>query len=112
LLEKAYAKLNGCYEALQFGSPTSAFVDLSGESLQSFPEYLPQHTITKFLYLGNVPEQMDLRSPEIIAEYMDDALFDMMIKEMNRGALMSCSIQTPDKLPGRENELGKQPFMY
>ncbi|KAJ1549292.1 Calpain-2 catalytic subunit [Nowakowskiella sp. JEL0078] len=36
LLEKAYAKLNGCYEALDAGSATTAFVDLSG----NIPEHI------------------------------------------------------------------------
>ncbi|KAJ3331951.1 Calpain-6 [Blyttiomyces sp. JEL0837] len=85
LLEKAYAKLNGCYEALKSSSPISAFVDLS----------------------GNVPEQLDLKSPETKAEFTDNSLFDLMKKEMAKGALMSCSIQpSAELLNGRENELG------
>ncbi|KAI9338690.1 hypothetical protein DFJ73DRAFT_847482 [Zopfochytrium polystomum] len=85
LLEKAYAKLNGCYEALEYCSPTSAFVDLS----------------------GNVPEQIDLRSPEAMAEFKEFSLFDMMLKEMKRETLMSCSMQpTAELANGGENELG------
>ena len=37
LMEKAYAKMVGTYEALEFGSPTSALVDLSGAASVSGP---------------------------------------------------------------------------
>ncbi|KAJ3210426.1 Calpain-6 [Dinochytrium kinnereticum] len=87
LLEKAYAKLRGCYKALESGSPNGAYVDLS----------------------GNVPETINLRSPEIIEEFSDNngALFTLMKKAMQSSALMSCTMQpsTPTSM-GTQNDSG------
>ncbi|CAG8465149.1 17380_t:CDS:2 [Acaulospora morrowiae] len=69
LLEKAYAKLCGCYEALESGSPSDALVDLT----------------------GTVPDTIDLNGETM--RRMGEKKFLNMLQMSNRsGALMSCSI--------------------
>ncbi|KAK1797096.1 hypothetical protein P4O66_008485, partial [Electrophorus voltai] len=72
LLEKAYAKLNGCYEALEGGNTAEALVDFTGgvsELLSLDQEALSQHA-----------EQRR-------------ALFQMLAKAHSRKALITCSIR-------------------
>lgn len=72
LVEKAYAKMYGCYEALDGGNTADALVD----------------------FTGGVSEPMDLTEDG----FKDDEdkrneLFDRVLKVHNRGGLISCSIR-------------------
>ncbi|XP_030066111.1 calpain-6 [Microcaecilia unicolor] len=72
LLEKAYAKLFGSYEALNGGNTGDAMVDFSG----AVTEHLD---LTRGKYREDVIEQTKL--------------FEDLLKVHNRGGLISCSIQ-------------------
>ncbi|KAM8975311.1 calpain-5 [Pelodytes ibericus] len=72
LVEKAYAKLSGCYEALDGGNTADALVD----------------------FTGGVSEPIELSEENYVtdAEKRND-LFERVLKVHNRGGLISCSIK-------------------
>uniref|UniRef100_A0A3B4U5E4 Calpain 6 n=1 Tax=Seriola dumerili TaxID=41447 RepID=A0A3B4U5E4_SERDU len=81
LLEKAYAKLSGCYESLEGGNTGDAVVDFSGA----------------------VAEAINL---EAGAYYKDqkkqDQLFEDLLKVYDRGGIISCSIKAqPHEIENR-----------
>lgn len=72
LLEKAYAKLNGCYEALEGGNTTEALID----------------------FTGGVSEPLSL-DREALSQLSDQrrALFQTLAKAHERKALITCFIR-------------------
>ncbi|XP_028653783.2 calpain-5-like isoform X1 [Erpetoichthys calabaricus] len=84
LLEKAYAKLNGCYEALEGGNTAEALVDFTGGI--SEPVCLDQ---------GKISEGQDERKH----------LYKNLMKAYSRGALISCSIR-PAQGEALESQMG------
>uniref|UniRef100_A0A8C8RDN6 Calpain 6 n=1 Tax=Pelusios castaneus TaxID=367368 RepID=A0A8C8RDN6_9SAUR len=73
LLEKAYAKLAGSYEALDGGTAADAIVDFTGAVAESID-------LVKGKYRADVYEQMKL--------------FEDLLKVHRRGGLISCSIMS------------------
>ncbi|XP_043975398.1 calpain-5-like isoform X1 [Gambusia affinis] len=72
LVEKAYAKLCGCYEALDGGNTADALVD----------------------FTGGISEPVDLTKDEIKDEEEKHTnLFERVLKVHDRGGLISCSIR-------------------
>uniref|UniRef100_A0A8C3AGK8 Si:dkey-19b23.13 n=1 Tax=Cyclopterus lumpus TaxID=8103 RepID=A0A8C3AGK8_CYCLU len=72
LLEKAYAKLNGCYEALEGGNTTEALID----------------------FTGGVSEPLSLdREALILHSDQRRAFFQTLAKAHERKALITCSIR-------------------
>lgn len=72
LVEKAYAKMCGCYEALDGGNTADALVD----------------------FTGGVSEPMDLLANEYKGDKEKrDELFERVLKVHDRGGLISCSIR-------------------
>ncbi|XP_053555289.1 calpain-6 isoform X2 [Bombina bombina] len=72
LLEKAYAKLAGSYEALEGGNTADAIVDFTGAVTESFD-------LVKGHHCANVIEQT--------------RMFEILLKVYKRGGLVSCSIK-------------------
>ncbi|XP_065580677.1 calpain-5-like isoform X2 [Artemia franciscana] len=71
LLEKAYAKLNGCYESLDGGNLSDALVD----------------------FTGGVSEIMDLTTMDMKDGIVRKELFKSLLKKKEGHALMCCAIQ-------------------
>ncbi|CAG8502677.1 7767_t:CDS:1 [Funneliformis mosseae] len=107
LLEKAYAKLCKCYEALKSGSASDALVDLTGtipETIDlpnSIPKNfdLPNHST--FSDIDSVPiNQISPTNNQISPDNYNNIVGQMGVKKFvmmiqtarQRGALMSCSI--------------------
>ncbi|XP_068122770.1 calpain-5 [Hyperolius riggenbachi] len=71
LVEKAYAKLTGCYEALDGGNTADALVD----------------------FTGGVSEPVELEEDYATDANKRNDLFERVLKVHNRGGLISCSIK-------------------
>uniref|UniRef100_A0A6I8SP96 Calpain 5 n=1 Tax=Xenopus tropicalis TaxID=8364 RepID=A0A6I8SP96_XENTR len=72
LVEKAYAKLAGCYEALDGGNTADALVD----------------------FTGGVSEPIELTEGHFVTDVEKrNDLFERVLKVHNRGGLISCSIR-------------------
>ncbi|XP_069002637.1 calpain-5-like [Embiotoca jacksoni] len=72
LLEKAYAKLSGCYESLEGGNTGDAVVDFSGAVAEAI-------NLEDEAYYKDQPKQ--------------DQLFEDLLKVYDRGGIISCSIK-------------------
>ncbi|KAG7236707.1 hypothetical protein INR49_000601 [Caranx melampygus] len=81
LLEKAYAKLSGCYESLDGGNTGDAVVDFSGA----------------------VAEAINLEAGAFFADQKkQDQLFEDLLKVYDRGGIISCSIKAqPHEIENR-----------
>ncbi|NXC52010.1 CAN5 protein, partial [Aleadryas rufinucha] len=85
LLEKAYAKLAGSYQALDGGCAAEALVDFTGAVAESV----------------NLAEG---KYGEVISEQMK--LFEDLMKVHKRGGFISCSISSPGRPSEAETEMG------
>ncbi|XP_078122380.1 calpain-5-like [Sander vitreus] len=72
LLEKAYAKLHGCYESLEGGNTGDAVVDFSGCVAEAI----------------NLEKEAYYKDPK-----KQDQLFEDLLKVYDRGGIISCSIR-------------------
>ncbi|XP_015680962.1 calpain-5, partial [Protobothrops mucrosquamatus] len=83
LVEKAYAKLSGCYEALDGGNTGDALVD----------------------FTGGVSEPIDLVEGGYASdEDKRNLLFERVLKVHNRGGLISCSIKVSRSSQHKDSE--------
>ncbi|NXG23876.1 CAN5 protein, partial [Grallaria varia] len=85
LLEKAYAKLAGSYQALDGGSAADAIVDFTGAVAESL-------NLVQGKYGNVISEQMKL--------------FEDLMKVHRRGGLISCFIENSDRASETKTEMG------
>ena len=80
LLEKAYAKLHGCYESLRGGTTSEALVDFS----------------------GGCTEHFDLKS----GNYSSEDIFKIMLKAFSKNSLMACSMEPDPRVTEARTQVG------
>ena len=90
LMEKAYAKLHGCYEALNGGSMVEALVDLT----------------------GGVSEKVILEDDGSDLQQLDHPLWKMMTKYHQLGYMLGCAKSEKDEDGNQEEGMGTQGILY
>jgi len=90
LMEKAYAKLHGCYEALNGGSMAEALVDLT----------------------GGVSEKISLEVPETIEMRDNGQLWKMLTKYHQLGYMVGCSKVVKNEDGTQEETMGNQGILH
>jgi len=90
LMEKAYAKLHGCYEALNGGSLVDALVDLT----------------------GGVSEKLLLEAEQIKETYESGQLWKELRKYFQMGYLLGCAKNVVDEDGNQEEGAGNQGIQY
>ena len=90
LMEKAYAKLHGCYETLNGGSMVEALVDLT----------------------GGVSEKISLEAPETIEIRKSGQLWKMLTKYHQLGYMLGCAKSIKDEDGNQEEGMGNQGILY
>uniref|UniRef100_A0A8C9YCV4 Si:dkey-19b23.13 n=1 Tax=Sander lucioperca TaxID=283035 RepID=A0A8C9YCV4_SANLU len=105
LLEKAYAKLNGCYEALEGGNTTEALIDFTGgvsEPLSLDREALSQHSDQRrafFQTLAYAHERKALITCSIRGETVESVLDCGLVRGHAYGITAVRKVRLGEKLP-------------
>jgi calpain len=90
LMEKAYAKLHGCFEALNGGAMAQALVDLT----------------------GGCSEKYNLRAPETVEQIENGQFWKDLKKHHQLGYMIGCANAMKDTEGKQEDGMGTQGILY